>query len=108
MTRFIWDDKNEAHIAEHGITPGEAEHVVENAEPPYPSFEGDRKWKVRGRTRTARYVQVIYVLAADASIDYTRVDLVGIADALNALYVIHARPLTDRERQLLRKKRKGR
>jgi hypothetical protein len=106
---FIWDDGNTAHIAKHRITRAEAEYVVRHARAPYPSYEGDDKWLVRGKTRAGRYIQVIYVLECDAmGIDYTEVDLVLLAAEADAIYVIHARPLEDDEKRNLRRTRKGR
>jgi hypothetical protein len=76
---------------------------------PYPSYEGDNKWLIRGQTRNGRYIQVIYVLESDAmGIDYTEVDLVSLATDADAIYVVHARPIEKDERRGLRRKRKGR
>ena len=108
MTGFLWDDKNTSHIAKHGVTRREAEFVVRHARRPYPSYEGDGKWLVRGRTETGEYLQVVYVLASDASIDYAQIDLVALPDEVNPIYVIHARKLKDFEKRRYRKRRKGR
>jgi uncharacterized DUF497 family protein len=106
---FIWDDGNTAHIAKHGITRAEAEFVVSKAKAPYPSYEGDNKWLVRGQTRAGRYIQVIYVLESDTGgIDYAEVDFVLLAGEADSIYVIHARPLEDDEKRGPRRKRKGR
>ena len=43
---FRWNDWNENHIAQHGFDPEEAEEVVEEARPPYPIEEADRKFLV--------------------------------------------------------------
>jgi len=40
VSSFIWTTKNIEHIAEHGIEPAEAEHVVTNAKSPYPQVLG--------------------------------------------------------------------
>lgn len=89
-TGFRWNDWNVDHILRHGIVPGEAESVVLNAEPPYPSYEGDGRYLVRGQSDTGRYLQVAYVVDDDS----------------RTFYVIHARPLTEAEKRRLRRRRR--
>lgn len=109
MARFIWDEGNTQHIARHGVTRSEAESVIEHAKRPFPSYEGENKWLVRGQAASGRYLQVVYVLESDAYIDYSAIDLLELDDELDAIYVIHARPLTETEKKSLRKRRsKGR
>jgi uncharacterized DUF497 family protein len=104
---FIWDDKNTAHIGEHGVTPAEAEYVVDHARPPYPRQHGDDKFIVRGQTREGRFIQVIYLPASDAAeVDYRRVDLVAMDESADSFYVIHARPLTAAEKSAHEKRRR--
>jgi hypothetical protein len=110
MESFIWDQWNAEHATRHGVTIDEIEYVVSQSRSPWPMPHGDLKFLVRGRTQSGRYIQVIYVLESDAeSIDYSEVDLVELADAADAFYVIHARPLNDDEKRTLRKlnRRKG-
>jgi hypothetical protein len=111
MAGYIWTGKSIEHIAVHGITPEEAEYVVNHAKAPYPRQHGDDKLIVRGQTATGRYIQVIYVLEADAAeLDFTEVDLLAMDASADSIVVIHARPLTDAERGPVkrRRKRKGR
>ena len=90
MDGFLWNQWNLKRIAAHGITPVAAEDVVRSARPPYPQLVGRGKWLVQGPTAAGQLAQVIYVL------DPTRTG-----------YVIHARPLTDREKQrYLRRKQR--
>ena len=84
---FRWIDWNIDHIAKHGVTPEEAEWVVENASSPYPECQEDDKWLVIGRGRGGRYVQVVFVLDDD-----------------DTVFVIHSRPLTDKERRRYRRR----
>ncbi len=77
---FRWNDWNVSHIAEHGITPEMAEHVVDHARRPYPEYIGDDKYRARGQAQGGRYIQVIFTFSP-ASI----------------VYVLHARPLTANE-----------
>jgi hypothetical protein len=106
---FIWTIKNVEHIAEHGITPEEAEQVVTKPARSYPHYKGDGKWLARGQTTDGRYIQVIYLRLADADeIDCEQVDLVLLDDSEDTFVVIHARPLTESERSALKRKRKRR
>jgi uncharacterized DUF497 family protein len=79
---FRWNEWNTEHIERHGVSPEEAERVVEGARPPYPLDRGDDKWLVWGRGQGDRWIQVVFVVDADGTI-----------------FVIHARPLTENERR---------
>ena len=79
---FRWNEWNVEHVGKHGVTIPEAESVVLDARRPYPSYEGDGKFLVRGRASAGRFLQVVYVVDDDGE----------------TLYVIHARPLTDKEK----------
>jgi uncharacterized DUF497 family protein len=87
---FRWNEWNIDHVAKHGIDPEEAEEVLRNARRPYPRDCGAGRWIVWGRGRGGRFLQVIYVLDDD-----------------DAVYVIHARPLTEREKWRHRRSRRG-
>jgi uncharacterized DUF497 family protein len=84
--QFRWNDWNIEHIAAHGVDPEEAESVVGGASPPYPLWRPDDKWLVWGRGVGGRPLQVVFVLDADGSV-----------------FVIHARPLTEREKRRYRR-----
>jgi uncharacterized DUF497 family protein len=86
---FRWNEWNVEHLARHGINPEAAEEVVEGAERRYPRRIGEDKWLVWGADGRGRLLQVIFVVERDRSI-----------------FVIHARPLTEAERQ--RHRRHGR
>src|SRR6476646_8721868 len=49
MPIFCWNDWNVGHIAEHGVSPDEAEVVVRGARPPFPRDRGDGKFLVWGQ-----------------------------------------------------------
>jgi uncharacterized DUF497 family protein len=83
---FRWNDWNEGHLAEHSVLPIEAEAVVAAACAPFPRKVEDDKWLVWGRGRGGRFLQVVFVLDED-----------------DTIYVIHARPLTEREKRRYRK-----
>ena len=84
---FRWIEWNVDHIAEHGVTPGEAERVVMAARPPYPESREDNKWRVVGTGVGGRFLQVVYLIEEEG-----------------AIFVIHARPLTDNEKRRHRRR----
>jgi hypothetical protein len=84
---FRWLEWNVEHIGVHGVSPEEAEYVIDNAEAPYPEQIGDGKWRVRGQTAMGRYVQVIFLFDPD-----------------DTVFVIHARGLNDHEKRQLRRR----
>ncbi len=84
---FRWSDRNLQHVAEHGVDPEEAEGVVEEAEVPWPLYGGDGKYLVWGRGRGDRLLQVVFVIDRD-----------------DAVYIIHARPLTEKEKRRFRRR----
>jgi uncharacterized DUF497 family protein len=82
---FRWNTWNIDHIGRHGVSPQEAEQVVQGGRP---LCRGDGKYLVQGRGSGGRWLQAIYVLDDDGTI-----------------FVIHARPMTDREKRRWRRKR---
>ena len=85
---FRWIPWNIDHIARHGISPEEAETAVVGAKRPYPRRDEENKWLVRGRGKGGRLIQVVFVLDDDGTV-----------------FVIHARPLTEREKRTFRRGR---
>ena len=79
---FRWIEWNLDHIAKHGVDRDEVEMVIERAKKPYPLRQAEDKWMVKAPGRGGRLVQVVYVLDPDKTI-----------------FVIHARPLSDREKK---------
>ena len=80
--------------------------MVVNARSPYPQVWGDHKWIVRGQTAARRFIQVIFVMESDAAdIDYEEINLLELDQSADSIYVIHARPLNDREKRRLRRRR---
>jgi uncharacterized DUF497 family protein len=71
------------------MSPADAESIVDRARKPYPQIIADDKRLVIGQTRDGVYAQVIYVLDDDGQ-----------------AYVIHCRPLTDREKRRYRRRKK--
>jgi uncharacterized DUF497 family protein len=86
--QFRWIDWNRDHIAKHRVDPAEAEMVVRQARTPFPQQIGDEKLLVMGRGREGRYLQVVYLLDPD-----------------DTVFIIHARPLTEREKRRYRRRR---
>ena len=85
---FRWIEWNIEKVTSHGAWPEEAEEVVSGASRPYPRRAQDGRWLVWGPTSRGRFVQVVYLLDPDGTV-----------------FVIHARPLTDREKRRLRRRR---
>ncbi|HUB28009.1 MAG TPA: hypothetical protein VL992_21465 [Tepidisphaeraceae bacterium] len=83
---FRWIDWNEQKCLKHGVEPEEAEYVVRHARRPYPRPIGDEKTLVHGRSEAGRYLQVIYLIDDD-----------------DAIFVIHAMPLTERMKRNYRR-----
>lgn len=86
---FRWNAWNVEHIGRHGVTPQQTEFLVLSARPPWPSYEGDGRWMVRGQDANGLFIQVVYIV-----------------DPEGTLYVIHARPLNDREKRQTRRRRR--
>jgi uncharacterized DUF497 family protein len=84
---FRWIDWNLEKVRLHGVTPEEAEYVVERATPPYPEYRKDDRLLVWGPTPAGRFLQVAYVLDPD-----------------DTVFVIHARPLTNSEKRRRRRR----
>ena len=83
---FRWNDWNEEHITNHGVSVAEAESVARSGKPQY---RPDGKYLAVGRGQGDRWLQVIYILDEDGTV-----------------FVIHARPLTDREKRRWRRRQK--
>jgi hypothetical protein len=73
---FRWNAWNVEHIAKHGVTPAEAEHVVRFAKRPYPQRHRRGSWLVIGRGNSNRPMRVVYILDPDKT-----------------FFIIHAMPL---------------
>ncbi len=84
---FRWNDWNLEHAGRHGVWPDEAEAVVEGARVPYPVRGEDDKWLVWGAGRGGRLAQVVFLI-----------------DEEGAVYIIHARPLTEKEKRAYRRR----
>ena len=85
---FRWIPWNIAKVEGHGLSVGEVEYVLNHARRPYPQPIGNEKWIVMGATAGGRLIQVIYLVDDDES-----------------LFVIHARPLTGKERRRHRREK---
>ena len=118
MVVFRWNTWNVEHIARRGVQPEEAEYVALHARAPYPEKRPDGKFRVWGRTRSGRYLQVVYVYDEDddadrngvaAIEDLDLVDLIHVAEGALVVYVLHARELEASEKsQYLKRLRRRR
>jgi hypothetical protein len=86
---FRWNEGNIEHIAEHGVTPEEAEFVVLGAQSPWPERTDNEKMVVWGPGWGGRLLQVVFVTDPDETV-----------------FVIHARPLTDADKWRYRRRRR--
>jgi uncharacterized DUF497 family protein len=87
MLEFRWNDANREHIGRHGIAEWEAEYIVRHARKPYPEKREDRKFYVAGQTPNGDYIQVVFLI-----------------DPPPLIYVIHARPLSENEKRIYRRR----
>jgi uncharacterized DUF497 family protein len=84
---FRWNEWNESHISAHGVEPEEAEEVVRRARSPYPLASAGEKFLVWGPTAEGKFLQVVFVV-----------------DEEDSVFIIHARPLTEREKKRYRRR----
>jgi uncharacterized DUF497 family protein len=108
---FAWDDWNREHIARHGVTPEEAEEIVEHAIAPFPRDEGEGKYIVWGRTEVGRYLQVVFAYRPHDEVDHESLSFEELMDlssgaAIPVVYVVHAMPLTPTMLRRFRRQRR--
>jgi uncharacterized DUF497 family protein len=106
---FAWNDWNIRHIAEHGVTQNEAEHVVLRARQPYPVALDSVKWLVVGKTASGRVLHVIFVMKGIAEVEPSSVrvfDLADASDVVEVIFVIHAMPASIKMKRHDRRRRK--
>lgn len=62
--RFEWDVHNVGHIARHGVAPREVEDVVcgRHIVMPAKAVEGEKRWKLFGRSEAGRYLVVVLAI----------------------------------------------
>lgn len=109
---FAWDDKNRDHIAEHNVSPGEAEDVVRGATAPFPRSIDGRKFMIWGQTRAGRYLQVIIVFKMPEQVSFHELTAeqwmeIDSLETGQIIRVIHAMDLPDKKKQKLRKRRRS-
>lgn len=89
MCNFRWIPWNIAKCDKHGVDPADAEFVVNNARRPFPRRADDDKWLVWGQTSVGDYLEVVYLLDPD-----------------DTVFIIHAMPMTDRQKHQLRRRQR--
>ena len=87
--QFRWNQWNRDHATIHGLAEWECEHLVEHAQPPHPQSIGDGKYLVVRQTPGGMYAQAIFIYSPPG-----------------VVYIVHARPLTQRERHRFRRRRR--
>lgn len=84
---FNWDEENEDHIAEHGVTIFEVEETILFGKPFYQRSRED-KYIAYGLTEEGRYLFIVFVTKGSGRIR-----------------VISARDMTEKEKRYYKKKR---
>jgi uncharacterized protein len=64
---FDWDDANIGHIAEHEVTPEEAEESVlgSSMEMDFDVVNGEERWSYVGETEDARILRVLFTMRGE-------------------------------------------
>jgi uncharacterized protein len=64
---FDWDDANIAHLAEHDVTPEEAEEIVlgDSMEMDFEVAGGEERWSYVGETSDARILRVVFTMRGE-------------------------------------------
>jgi uncharacterized DUF497 family protein len=98
---FAWDEWNVGHIAEHGVSPDEAEYVIRSATPPFPRDLGHGKHVVWGATEAGRLLQVVFAYRSEDQLDFDSIEMTDLAALSNGsatavVYIVHAMPLSGR------------
>ena len=60
---FHWDDANELHVAEHGVTPSEAEEIFDDPGRVFlrrSDSPTEHRWVLLGRTFAGRLQVIVY------------------------------------------------
>ena len=84
---FRWNEWNIDHIGQHGVKPHQAQYVVRRARAPFPQEIDSGKFLVMGQDENGMYLRVIYL-----------------ADEDETAFVIHAMPLSDRDKKRYRRR----
>jgi uncharacterized DUF497 family protein len=82
---FRWNAWNLDHATRHGISVAESELLIRRGRPRH---VGDNKYRIRGQSASGRFIQAIYIIDPDGT-----------------FFIIQARPLTDREKRNLRRRK---
>ena len=86
---FRWNDWNREKVSSHGLRIDQVEVVVESARSPYPLQREDDKYLVWGADQDGEFLQVVFLIDPDG-----------------AIFVIHGRRLTEREKKRYRRREK--
>jgi len=86
---YRWNDWNVDHIAEHNVSPIEAEYVIDHAVRPWPEDVGGRRYRVLGIGPDGTYLNVGFVYSPPG-----------------VIFVIHARPMTENEKRQYRRRKR--
>lgn len=61
---FDWDPANVGHVLRHKVTPSEVEEAVgrPHAVIPAQTIQGEKRWKLFGRTASNRYLVLVFTI----------------------------------------------
>jgi uncharacterized protein len=65
---FDWDEQNEPHLARHGISRGEAEHVLSGNHIllEFQVEGGEQRWIAVGATRNGCILEIVFAVRREA------------------------------------------
>jgi len=65
---FDWDEQNERHLSNHGISRSEAEDVLSGNHIllEYQMEGGEQRWVAVGATRTGRILNIVFAVRGEA------------------------------------------
>ena len=108
---FLYDSWNRAHVGKHGITPDDAEFVVENAAAPFPRKVEVGKYMVVGPDRAGHIIEVVFAFKIAEEIAFDAVDPIDLGEVSEkqnvvAVYIVHAQGVTGRRKKHYRRTRR--
>jgi hypothetical protein len=86
---YRWNAWNVDHIANHGVSPLEAEYMIDHAVRPWPQDTGEGRFRVFGVGPDGTYLHVGFIYSPPG-----------------VVYVIHARPMTETEKRRYRRSKR--
>jgi uncharacterized DUF497 family protein len=102
-----WTRSSIDHLAKHDVTPDEAAEVFRGVRRPWPDASSGGRFRIWGKTRAGRYLQIVFIYRPVDDIDMEDVPLPWRHDVFEmgvVPMVIHARDLTPDEKRQYRRR----